>query len=219
MKLDAGFSATMPAAGELWAIVPVKSLSASKRRLAKLLSPEQRALLVGDLMRHVLGMLSMVPDISRTIVISSDPDVWAMADELGAAVIPEVPPPDLNTAVAQAYAVAAGSAVAGVLILPVDLPFVTSAEISLLIETGRDQPPDAALGVLAIAPDKDGTGTNALFLCPPAAYDFHFGPQSLQRHIDEALKREVAVRLVYTSGLQFDLDTVEDLLSFQAAVV
>lgn len=218
MKLDAGFSATMPAAGELWAIVPVKSLSASKRRLAQLLSPEQRALLVGDLMRHVLGMLSMVPDISRTIVISSDPDVWAMADELGAAVIPEVPPPDLNTAVAQAYAVAAGSAVAGVLILPVDLPFVTSAEISLLIETGRDQPP-AALGVLAIAPDKDGTGTNALFLRPPAAYDFHFGPQSLQRHIDEALKREVAVRLVYTSGLQFDLDTVEDLLSFQAAVV
>lgn len=201
----------------VWAIVPVKTLLLSKGRLAHLLSPQERALLVSRLLQHVLITATAAPEIDQTLVISSDPDVWAVAADYGARVVREEPPPELNTAVASALVVAAENGVDGVMVLPVDLPFVTPADIALMVDAGLDAPASPDQGVMAIAPDKDGCGTNALFLRPPFAFDFHFGPQSLQRHIAEAVERQVAVRLVYTPGLQFDLDTDEDLLAFQAA--
>jgi 2-phospho-L-lactate guanylyltransferase len=206
-------------AGELWAVIPVKPLLESKKRLAHLLPAEQRANLVRELMCHVLAAVQQVPEITRTAVISSDPVVWAVGEALGAAIIQEEPPPDLNTAVARAYAIAVHHDAAGVLILPVDLPYVTAEDISLLIETGLGRPSDEIRGIMAAAPDKAGEGTNALFLYPPLEFTFRFGPGSLQRHIHEALERKIAVRLVYAPGLQFDLDTAEDLLVFQGAAV
>ena len=104
----------------------------------------------------------------------------------------ETPPPDLNTAVARAFEIATHHGIAGVLILPVDLPYVTAEDISLMIETGLGQPPDETRRcVMTVAPDKAGEGTNALFLRPPLAFEFHFGPQSLERHIHEALERGI----------------------------
>lgn len=205
--------------GDLWAIIPVKSLSESKKRLAHLLSAEQRADLVRGLMRHVLTVVQQAPAITRTAVISSDPRVWVVGEALGVTIIQEEAPPDLNTAVARAFEIARHHEAAGVLILPVDLPYVTVEDISLMIATGLGPPSDGARGVMAVAPDKAGEGTNALFLCPAQEFEFHFGPQSLQCHIHEALAREIAIRLVYTPGLQFDLDTAEDLLVFQGAAV
>lgn len=205
-------------AGEVWAIVPAKALRESKGRLSHLLSAAEREGLVRDLLRHVLQTIKEAPEVDRTLVISSDPQVWGVAEELGAIVVAETPPPGLNKAVASALDVAAQNGIAGALILPLDLPFVTVADIALMVESALGEPTETGSAVMAIAPDKDGSGTNALFLRPPFAFDFHYGPSSLQSHLHEALARDVAVRMVYAPGLQFDLDTDEDLLAFQAAL-
>ena len=64
---------------DIWALIPVKSLKDSKRRLSRLLPAEQRAILIHGLLQHELMVLNEVPAITNVLVISSDADVWRLA--------------------------------------------------------------------------------------------------------------------------------------------
>src|SRR5689334_3808010 len=55
------------------AVVPVKGLSEAKTRLASILSPEERALLVLDMLSHVLDALISSRKIDAIAVLSPDP--------------------------------------------------------------------------------------------------------------------------------------------------
>jgi 2-phospho-L-lactate guanylyltransferase (CobY/MobA/RfbA family) len=74
---------------------------------------------------------------------------------------------------------------------------------------------DMAQPVMAICSDRRGDGTNGLLLQPALDFDFFYGPNSLKRHIQEAVKRGYLVRLVSAAGLQFDLDVEQDWQIFQ----
>ncbi len=63
---------------------------------------------------------------------------------------------------------------------------------------------------IVAAPDRAGSGTNALLVAPPDAIRFQFGPRSLQRHRREALRRRCRWRLVHAPGLAFDVDRPGD---------
>ncbi len=220
---------------DTWAIIPVKSLQQSKGRLAHLLPPGSRAQLVRNLLNYVLATVLESPGITRVLVISSDPEVREIAAASGATAIVERPPYDLNNAVAYAYALAERGGAEAALILPADLPLVTTADIELMIAAGLTEgsgngsnarmamgPAVSALGpappVMAICSDRCGDGTNALFIRPALDFDFHYGPSSLQQHIREAIDRDFLVRLVNAPGLQFDLDTEQDWQTFQEDV-
>ena len=70
--------------------------------------------------------------------------------------------------------VVAGGAEA-VVVLPIDLPFVTAAALTSALDpvtgTGRGN-------VVALIPDRHGNGTNLLVLRPPTVIEFCFGPES-----------------------------------------
>lgn len=211
---------------DVWAIIPVKSLAKSKGRLSHLLSAEQREQLMRTLLNHVLAVVKEAPGITQTIVVSSDPEVWQIAEENEAMSLVEKMPYDLNSAVATASGLAKQRGAQAVLVLPADLPFVTTADIDLMLFAGTDdsgsngtgvgmapefgRPTMPASPVLAICSDRFGAGTNALFLRPVTDFDYHYGIGSFQCHIHEALERDYLVRLVDASGLQFDLDTEQD---------
>lgn len=220
---------------DVWAIIPVKSLLESKGRLAHLLSPGSRAQLVGNLLNHVLAIVKETTRITQVLVVSGDPEVWQIAEAHDALVVEERLPHGLNSAVSYAYDLAAEGGADAVLILPADLPFITSADINLVIDTALGEGNSNGTGVstikefapslapvvdpeqpvMAICSDRRGDGTNALLLQPSLEFDFHYGPNSLQRHIHEALDRDYLVRLLSPPGLQFDLDTEEDWQMFQ----
>jgi len=224
---------------DIWAIIPVKSLFESKRRLARLLPCEQRAQLIQDLLRNELTVLSQVPAITQVLVISSDPAVWALAQQFGALVEKEQSSQGLNAAVTHGMSVAAWNDASGALMLPVDLPFITISDVDLMVNAGLDKTnsdtevsraPAMPGGyghhyknrsgrVMAICSDEDGDGTNALFLNPVLDFSFQYGPGSFQRHIQEAKKRGLTARIVSAPGLKFDLDNEKDWLSYQALVV
>ena len=92
---------------------------------------------------------------------------------------------------------------ATILLLPIDVPLVTSAEIEELIE-GTDT------GVIVV-PSFDGTGTNALVRTPPDAIPSCFGPGSFRAHLDRARERGVPAIVKRPPGLLFDIDTPEDV--------
>lgn len=86
------------------------------------------------------------------------------------------------------------------LVIHGDLPFVSVEDIAVILaEAG---------GGCAIAPDRQGSGTNAIALSDPTGFGFAFGPDSFARHLTAAKGQ---ARVVARPGLGFDIDTPDDL--------
>jgi 2-phospho-L-lactate guanylyltransferase len=72
-------------------------------------------------------------------------------------------------------------------------------------------------GLVVLAPDRAGAGTNALLVRPPQALPFAFGPQSCARHVDLARERDLEVMFYRAPGTAFDVDRPEDLAELRVA--
>ena len=194
------------------AIIPVKKLTESKSRLSQVLSADERAKLVAQFLRHELEVLRQVAAIEEIVVVSSALVILALAQENGATVLPEEQSEGINVAVTRAVAWAReeGGKTA-VLILPVDLPFLHPDDITRLLAAYDDQR-------LVISPDGRHEGTNALLLPPLAAFTFHYGPHSLQKHLAEAQMQQLQPHVIPSPGLLFDVDTLDDWYAYQQHV-
>lgn len=189
----------------LWAIIPVKPLRRGKSRLSGVLSEDERALLNYTMLTNTIKTLADVPEVTQTLVVSRDPAALALAREYGARTLQEDGNPGLNTALKRATVVAMAYAARGVLVLPADLPLLSIADVKEIIHF-MDKPP-----VVVISPDRRGDGTNALLLSPAGLMDYHFGPGSFQKHVQNAEKAGVHVEVLKLFSLGLDLDLPEDL--------
>jgi 2-phospho-L-lactate guanylyltransferase len=66
---------------------------------------------------------------------------------------------------------------------------------------------------VAIVPDRHGTGTNALLIAPPGAFDPSFGPGSFDRHLEHARQAGIVHRVEALPSLALDVDTPDDLIA------
>jgi 2-phospho-L-lactate/phosphoenolpyruvate guanylyltransferase len=185
---------------QVWAVVPAKPLGLGKSRLAGVLSGSERRALSTRLLHHVLDAVAETVGASRAIVVSRDPTVLALARRLHLHALRERGAGDLNHALHQGAGYARQRGARAVLLVFGDLPSLTAAELRTMIAAGGRAPSIVA------APDRAGTGTNALLAAPPDAIAFRFGPRSLQRHRRAALRRRCRWRLVRAPGLAFDFD-------------
>ncbi|HEX2185133.1 MAG TPA: hypothetical protein VHN78_06480, partial [Chloroflexota bacterium] len=64
---------------------------------------------------------------------------------------------------------------------------------------------------VVVVPDRHGTGTNALLLCPPDALAPSFGPGSLERHVGAAEAAGLRYAIHPLPSLGLDVDTADDL--------
>jgi 2-phospho-L-lactate guanylyltransferase len=204
---------------DIWAVIPVKPLEDVKRRLAEILTAEERGQLILRFLAHELEVLKQTA-IAQTVVVSSDAVVLDLAQGYGAAVLVEDEADGLNAAVARGVDYARSRGAGGVLVLPADLPFLGIEDIRLLfqtVHTGQNGYLSGELSggalrpLMTICADKTGTGTNALLLTPaPVDFMFQYGPDSFRRHAAEGGRHGLACHVVSTPGLSFDLDTEED---------
>src|SRR5829696_930036 len=116
----------------LWAIVPVKPLRRGKSRLASALSEDERTELNRTLLQHTLQTLSELKELEQVLVISRDPQVLTIARNYGARTVRENSQSELNIALRRATVVAQVYATRGVLVLPADLPLISSDDIRAL---------------------------------------------------------------------------------------
>ena len=189
----------------LWAIVPVKPLRRGKSRLAGALSEDERTDLNRSLLQNTLKTLSELKEVEEVLVISRDPQALTIARNYGARTVRENGQPELNTALKRATVVAQVYATGAVLILPADLPLVTPEDIRALIERAGEPP------AVVIAPDRHGTGTNALLISPSGLIEYDFGENSFQRHCQRAKEAGARLEIVNLPSLGLDLDLPEDL--------
>lgn len=185
---------------KLRAIIPVKSFRDGKGRLSAVLGEAERKALNVELLDHMLSVTSVFPGAARTIVVSPDRDVLDRAEAAGVEALLDVAC-DLNAALDRAACHAADHRADGVLIIPVDLPRARPGDLLALASCRRG---------VAIAPDRRGIGTNALYVAPPDALGFRFGGDSFQAHLAAARKAGLDTEIVTLPNLAFDIDTPDD---------
>jgi 2-phospho-L-lactate guanylyltransferase len=191
------------------AVVPIGTLDGAKSRLGETLDAEERRDLVTRLIGRTIDATTATPGIDETIVVTPDDEVRRMALDLGARPIRQHGQ-GLNQGLREGRSEVQAAAADALLVLPIDLPLISSEALESLL--GELADPRRPLAVLV--PDRHGRGTNALLLSPPDAIEFCFGGDSRAAHIECAHSR--GVRLVETDGpLTLDLDTPADLLALE----
>ena len=188
----------------MWALVPVKTFSAAKTRLAPLLTGTQRAALARTMLLDVLDALRDSGRIDGIALVSREPGLPDIAGAYGAVLLDEPERSDLSQAVSLGLDWArAQPAVDTVLVVPGDIPLLQPGDLESLAA--------AADGHSAITPARDGDGTNALVLQRPFRFTPEFGPGSCQRHL-AALSADGQPPLLHHSvGISLDIDTEDDL--------
>ncbi|WP_176082753.1 5-amino-6-(D-ribitylamino)uracil--L-tyrosine 4-hydroxyphenyl transferase CofH [Martelella sp. HB161492] len=185
------------------AVVPLKSFSKAKSRLADVLPPDLRAQLARAMAGDVLAVLAEIAEIDAVLVVTEDPSVARLARAAGADVLLE---PSLNgyNSAARAAADFIG-ADKTMLLVPGDLPALAAGDIRRLIATHGAGPG------LTLVPDRIRDGTNALMVTPADGLTFCFGPASFERHQEAAREAGLAVQGLELETIGFDLDHPEDL--------
>ncbi|MDQ3720331.1 MAG: 2-phospho-L-lactate guanylyltransferase [Actinomycetota bacterium] len=188
------------------AILPIKSFGAAKQRLSELLGRGSRQALARAMFADVLNALRHVPALDGIAVVTGDRSAeWAARAER---VLVLTDPTEEGQSTASSIGVrhALSEGFDRALLVPGDAPLLDPAEVTALLE--REPPGDHGV---AIVPDRHGTGTNALLLCPPDALVPSFGPDSFARHVAAAGAGGMSHSVDELPSLMLDVDTPEDL--------
>lgn len=187
-------------------IIAVKRLTAAKSRLSALFDAETRERVVVAMLVDTITAAQDASPVASVTVVTPDPVAARAARDLGAGVVSDPTGPDhrdpLNNAILAAYGPVSGLT-PNIVVLQGDLPALRPQELTEALSA-------AALHPRSFVPDRQGTGTAALFAfgVPPGP---RFGPQSASRHRDSG-----AVELDGRwPGLRCDIDTPEDLAAAQ----
>ena len=189
------------------AIIPVGTLDGAKTRLGEALDAEERRDLVNGFLARTVVAAVAVDRLDDVLVVSPDREVLRHAADLGARTLRQRSR-GLNAGLREGRTdVVAGGAEA-ILVLPIDLPFVTAQTVGAVVEQLAQPKPTTAV---ILVPDRHGKGTNVLGLRPPTAIEFTFGRDS--RRVHRAAAETAGAAYVELGGpLTIDLDTAEDLV-------
>lgn len=174
------------------ALVAFNAPDKRKFRLSGRLDPAGRADLSKQLFAHLVGALRQVPRIGQIQVLSpATPDGWKgeWLKDHGRG---------LN---AELEAARQAMSTARILVIHADLPLVAAEDIEALLDA-------AELAGVAIAPDRHGSGTNALAITEDRPIRLCFGKDSFALHRAQVGKN---CPVIQRMGLALDIDTPDDL--------
>lgn len=186
-----------------FALLPVKSPHNAKQRLNGFLPAAHRETLARLMFEQTIAALCRAGGIDRVVVVTSDTFIAAHARSLGALVFEETEQLSHSASADAACLRAIDLGATTALLVPIDVPLVTTADFERLAATARPG--------LVIVPSADGTGTNALARTPPDVIESRFGPGSFRAHLEQAREKGVEADVLRLPGLMFDIDTPEDV--------
>jgi 2-phospho-L-lactate guanylyltransferase len=199
------------------AIIPVKRFGHAKQRLLSALDRPQRAAVVKAMLADVLDAVGTAELVERVIVVTGEGRAERIA--LHHAQRTTTPLEVLRDPAEDGHSEAATLGIIRALalgaecsaLLPGDCPLIDAAELDEAL--GR-----IGAGRVAVVPDRHGTGTNALLLCPADAIGPAFGPDSCARHCERGEKAGYEVAVERLDSLALDLDTPDDLAALAATL-
>lgn len=185
--------------GPVAVLLPVKSFSDAKLRLAPTLGPEARRQLARAMATHVVACAGTLP----VAVVCDDTEVAAWARDHGALVVWE-PERGLNRAVEAGVARLGSEGARRVIVAHADLAF--ARELGWV----------GAFAGVTVVPDHRDDGTNVICVPADSGFTFSYGPGSFARHGDEARRLGLPLRVVREPLLGHDVDVPSDLVAANA---
>lgn len=192
------------------AILPVKRFARAKTRLVETIGPPGRAALLRAMLADVIEALERARQIERVILVTGEGRAEKVAMERAKRgpkpleVLRD--PSDHGHSEAATLGIIRAKSLGAqcTALLPGDCPLLDSNELDSALSDVTD---DSVL----VIPDRHGTGTNGLVLCPGDAIGPAFGPGSCERHLDRATRAGWTATRRDVASLALDLDTPDDL--------
>ena len=184
--------------GPVAVLIPVKSFREAKVRLAPALDPAERAALARAMAERVLAAAGRLP----AAVVCDDVEVAGWARAQGVLVVWE-PGRGLNGAVEAGVAQLARLGVEQVVVAHADLPLASDLTWVADFE-----------GV-TLVPDTYDDGTNVAAVPTTSGFRFAYGPGSFARHVAEAERLALPLRVVREPSLGWDIDVPADLSAWR----
>lgn len=179
-------------------VIPVKSFTMAKGRLADTLTSEQREDLARTCAETVIRAASPLP----AYVVCSDDAVASWASSMGAHVV-RCETPGLDVAVAAGRAAIAAEGFDHVIVAHADLPLAES-----LAHVAREE-------IVTMVTDRHSDGTNVLSFPIASSFTTAYGPGSLDNHMRAAQACGLAYEVIEDASLSLDLDTADDLTELE----
>ncbi len=189
-------------------IIPVKSLEFAKLRLNSILNSEQRKKLCINMFKDVIQAASATQKTNKIVTISSDPMILDIGSQFGD-IISEQMETNINESINSAIEFAIKKNANSVLIIPGDIPLITSNDIDEIFNYEINPP------TIIISPSLRKNGTNLLFLMPSDIIKIEYGENSFQKHIEKARNVKNHNLIIHNSkNFGLDIDLPKDLFLF-----
>ncbi|MGH1568891.1 MAG: 2-phospho-L-lactate guanylyltransferase [Nitrosopumilus sp.] len=185
------------------AIIPVKTFSKAKTRLD--LSPQQVEELCIVMLEEILHILSISPQIEKTIMITKEEKAIQIGRKFNTVTIIDEKEESVNSAVALADKYLLENNFDASIIFPQDIPFIKTQDIDFMLNYKMH--PNFAI----IVPSRRFDGTNALARMPVDLMETHYDEDSYKIHMNTAKKHTLNVAMVFVKRIMWDVDNKEDL--------
>jgi 2-phospho-L-lactate guanylyltransferase len=185
-------------------LIPVKDLSSAKQRLHSVLDQPRRTQLAQTMLEDVLEAVAAVPSRPAVALVTSDPFAVGLAKRHGLDVIPDPDNLGETQAVETATAICRQRGAEFTLVLPGDIPLVTSNEIQTIL----DAAPSCGC---VLVPAADGRGSNAVLRRPCDLIPLRFGNESFLPHRAAAEATGYPCLILELPGVALDVDRAAEV--------
>jgi 2-phospho-L-lactate guanylyltransferase len=193
-------------------LLPVKSFTNAKQRLASVLDTAERYKLAQAMLEDVLQALRTWTQRPPVAVVTSDGHAQRLARRSSFEVIEDPNNAGETEAIAFATRVCEVRGVPYTLVIPGDIPLVEASELQAIVAASPEGP-----GGSVLVPATGERGTNAALRRPPGLFPLTFGEYSFQPHLRTARATAQPCAVLRLPGLELDVDTPADLALLIAA--
>lgn len=189
-----------------WAVIPVKGLTESKKRLSSYLG-DRKKLLVEALLNDVLSSALQSDVYDKVLVVSPDQDVAGLSKARRVAFLRQTGF-GLNRAIEQANRLALRDNVSSLTTILGDIPLAEPQDFREIFKIGN------GLGKAVMVPSLKG-GTNVMMTRPPGVVRPNYGRWSFSKHLRQAQMKRVNTYSISNPRVSFDIDTINDLIELR----
>jgi 2-phospho-L-lactate guanylyltransferase len=185
-------------------LIPVKSLTTAKQRLAAALDQERRSHLVEAMLRDVMTAAAGVLGRIDVALVTGDARARALAAEFGFLVIDDPRNESETAAIEMATAWCEQRGYDTTVVVPGDIPLITSGELQRVLDAA---PAEGAVFV----PAYDRRGSNCILRRPASIIPLRFGNDSFLPHCEAMRKTGRELVVLEIPGMGLDIDNPHEL--------
>ncbi len=185
-------------------LIPVKSLSTAKQRLADALNQSQRSQLAEAMLRDVMTAASGPLDRIDVSLVTGDARAQHLAREFGFGVIEDTRNESETAAIEMATAWCEQHVYDTTIVVPGDIPLITSDELHSVLDAA---PAEGAVFV----PAYDRRGSNCILRRPASLIPLRFGNDSFLPHCEAMRKTGKELVILEMPGIGLDIDNPHEL--------